>query len=125
MKFSLSGAGPKGLSIIQRDQASLSPSYTREYALVVDHAQGSELWDVDGRRAGFVRNEEMAQVADGLVAFWDGASPGTGHMIATMQALGKRVVRVAYGATGVAGDRSRLGRGRNVRHVDEKPKGRP
>ena len=50
MKFSLSGAGPKGLSIIQRDQASLSPSYTREYALVVDHAQGSELWDVDGRR---------------------------------------------------------------------------
>ena len=82
-------------------------------------------WDADGRRAGFVRNEKMAQVADGLVAFWDGVSPGTGHMIATMQALGKRVVRVAYGATGVAGDRSRLGRGRNVRHVDEKPKGRP
>ncbi|MGD2079443.1 MAG: acetyl ornithine aminotransferase family protein, partial [Chloroflexota bacterium] len=25
-------------------------SYAREYALVVDHAQGSELWDVDGRR---------------------------------------------------------------------------
>ncbi|MBP6471314.1 MAG: acetyl ornithine aminotransferase family protein [Chloroflexi bacterium] len=50
MKFSLNGAGPKGLSIIRRDQASLSPSYTREYALVVDHAQGSELWDVDGRR---------------------------------------------------------------------------
>ena len=82
-------------------------------------------WDADGRRAGFVRNEKMAQVADGLVAFWDGVSPGTGHMIATMQALGKRVVRVAYGATGVAGDRSRLGRGRSVRHVDEKPKGRP
>ena len=54
-------------------------------------------WDVFGRRAGFVRNEAMAQVADGLVAFWDGASLGTGHMIATMQALGKRVVRVAYG----------------------------
>ena len=50
-----------------------------------------------GRRAGFVRNEEMARVADGLVAFWDGVSPGTGHMIATMQALGKRVVTLAYG----------------------------
>jgi len=50
MKFSLNGAGPKGQAIIQRDLASLSPSYTREYALVVDHAQGSEVWDVDGRR---------------------------------------------------------------------------
>ncbi|MCB8984298.1 MAG: acetyl ornithine aminotransferase family protein [Ardenticatenaceae bacterium] len=50
MKFSLSGAGPKGQAVIQRDLASLSPSYTREYALVVDRAQGSEIWDVDGRR---------------------------------------------------------------------------
>lgn len=50
MDFSLDAAGPIGLDIIQRDMASLSPSYTREYALVVDHAQGSELWDVDGRR---------------------------------------------------------------------------
>lgn len=50
MKFSLAGAGPQGLGLIERDLAVLSPSYTREYALVVDHAQGSELWDVDGRR---------------------------------------------------------------------------
>ncbi len=50
MEFTLSGAGPNGVSWIERDQASLSPSYSREYALVVDRAQGSELWDVDGRR---------------------------------------------------------------------------
>ncbi len=50
MKFSLSGAGPNGRALIDRDIASLSPSYTREYALVVDRAQGSELWDVDGKR---------------------------------------------------------------------------
>jgi len=50
MKFSLEGAGPLGHSWIERDIASLSPSYSREYALVVDHAQGSEVWDVDGRR---------------------------------------------------------------------------
>ena len=50
MKTKLRGAGPIGRTIIQRDAASLSPSYAREYALVVDHAQGSELWDVDGRR---------------------------------------------------------------------------
>lgn len=50
MKFSLNGAGPIGRALIERDIASLSPSYTREYALVVDRAQGSEVWDVDGRR---------------------------------------------------------------------------
>lgn len=50
MHFSLDGAGPNGLSWIVRDAASLSPSYSREYALVVDRAEGSEVWDVDGRR---------------------------------------------------------------------------
>lgn len=50
MNFSLNGAGPAGLEWIGRDSAALSPSYSREYALVVDHAEGSEVWDVDGRR---------------------------------------------------------------------------
>jgi 4-aminobutyrate aminotransferase len=36
--------------MIERDALSLSPSYTREYALVVDRALGSEVWDLDGRR---------------------------------------------------------------------------
>ncbi|MFQ5399113.1 MAG: acetyl ornithine aminotransferase family protein [Anaerolineae bacterium] len=44
------GGGPKARALIERDAACLSPSYTREYPLVVDHAQGSEVWDVDGRR---------------------------------------------------------------------------
>jgi 4-aminobutyrate aminotransferase len=50
MNINLAGAGPIGRSIIERDISSLSPSYAREYALVVDHAQGSEIWDADGRR---------------------------------------------------------------------------
>jgi 4-aminobutyrate aminotransferase len=50
MNFSLNGAGPVGLDWIERDTASLSPSYSREYALVAEHAQGSEVWDTDGRR---------------------------------------------------------------------------
>jgi 4-aminobutyrate aminotransferase len=50
MHFSLNGAGPAALQWIERDTASLSPSYSREYALVVDRAEGSEVWDVDGRR---------------------------------------------------------------------------
>jgi 4-aminobutyrate aminotransferase len=50
MKFSMAGAGPMGQALIQRDIDILSPSYAREYALVVDKAEGSEVWDVDGRR---------------------------------------------------------------------------
>ncbi len=50
MNFKLNGSGPCSQAIIERDRNSLSPSYTREYALVVDRAQGSEIWDVDGCR---------------------------------------------------------------------------
>lgn len=42
-------------------------------------------WDRLGRRAGIVRNEEMAQNADALIAFWDGKSRGTKNMIETAQ----------------------------------------
>jgi 4-aminobutyrate aminotransferase len=42
--------GPKAQEIIKRDEAAISPSYTRSYPLVVDHARGSELWDLDGKR---------------------------------------------------------------------------
>lgn len=38
-------------------------------------------WDQYGLRAGYLRNEAMAEYADVLVAFWDGHSRGTGHMI--------------------------------------------
>lgn len=44
-------------------------------------------WDLYGKRAGYLRNEQMAKysVTDGnngvLFAFWDGQSKGTKHMI--------------------------------------------
>ncbi len=50
MNFNTNGAGPIGKALIDRDFSVLSPSYTREYALVVDRAEGSEVWDVDGKR---------------------------------------------------------------------------
>lgn len=39
------------------------------------------LWNEYGKRAGYMRNVEMAAYADALVAVWDGESKGTGHMI--------------------------------------------
>lgn len=38
-------------------------------------------WDQLGRKAGFVRNEQMACRGQILIAFWDGQSKGTRHMI--------------------------------------------
>jgi hypothetical protein len=38
-------------------------------------------WEKHGRGAGFIRNRQMAEYADGLIAIWDGMSRGTDHMI--------------------------------------------
>ena len=38
-------------------------------------------WDLYGKRAGYIRNKEMADNADALIAFWDGESRGTANMI--------------------------------------------
>ena len=38
-------------------------------------------WGLHGRKAGFIRNGEMAQYADALIAIHDGESRGTAGMI--------------------------------------------
>ena len=46
-------------------------------------------WDRYGKSAGRIRNEEMAALgADLCVAFWDGRSTGTKHMMDTAAAHG-------------------------------------
>ena len=42
-------------------------------------------WNKYGKAAGFIRNAEMGDYADMLIAFWDGQSKGTQHMIQTMK----------------------------------------
>lgn len=53
-------------------------------------------WEHDGKAAGFIRNAQMAGVADALVAFWDGHSKGTSNMIdvARKHDLPVRIVRI-------------------------------
>jgi len=46
----MSGAGPVAADWLQRDEAVISPSYTRAYPFVMARGAGSEVWDVDGRR---------------------------------------------------------------------------
>lgn len=53
-------------------------------------------WDRLGKRAGYVRNQEMGEFADAAVCFWDGNSKGTEHMIDIMNKLNKPVYIVRY-----------------------------
>jgi hypothetical protein len=46
-------------------------------------------WDRLGKRAGPIRNAEMSIYGNGLIAFWDGKSKGTQHMIKMMVDAGK------------------------------------
>lgn len=48
-------------------------------------------WDQHGKKAGMLRNIEMAEYADALIAFWDGKSAGTKHMIEEAKARGLKV----------------------------------
>lgn len=38
-------------------------------------------WGAHGKKAGFIRNGEMAKHGNVLIAFWDKKSKGTKHMI--------------------------------------------
>jgi hypothetical protein len=71
----------------------LGEQYAKErgFAMVQFHAQ----WDIYGKRAGYLRNEEMAQNANACVCFWDGVSRGTSHMIdlAKRYSLDTRVIK--------------------------------
>lgn len=52
-------------------------------------------WNKYGKSAGYKRNAKMAEYADALIAFWDGKSKGTKHMID----LAKRVnleIKICY-----------------------------
>lgn len=46
-------------------------------------------WSQHGRAAGPIRNRQMAEYADALIAIWDGESKGTANMI--QQARNKKL----------------------------------
>ena len=48
-------------------------------------------WDRYGKKAGYLRNVEMADYADALIAIWDGKSKGTKMMIDIAKKKGLKV----------------------------------
>lgn len=53
--------------------------YTKENLLCIERYPAE--WNKYGKRAGPIRNESMASVADLVICFWDGKSKGTKSMI--------------------------------------------
>lgn len=53
-------------------------------------------WDGLGKKAGYVRNVEMAEYADGLLAFWDKKSKSMEHMIKIAKQKGLLVKVILY-----------------------------
>jgi hypothetical protein len=76
---------------------SLGEKYAKErgYTLEIFPAK----WDEHGKKAGIMRNVEMADNANSLIAFWDGNSRGTKHMVetATNKGLSVRVIKYKKG----------------------------
>lgn len=54
-------------------------------------------WAKHGKAAGPIRNAEMAEAGDALLAFWDGESKGTKNMIEVARRKGLEVKVIPYG----------------------------
>ena len=62
-----------------RGADSLGERYAREWNFALKRFPAD--WNQYGKRAGYIRNEQMAKYADACICFWDGQSKGTKHMI--------------------------------------------
>lgn len=77
-----------------RGADALGARFANEHNVVLHEFPAD--WGKYGKAAGFIRNREMADFSDVLLAFWDGESHGTAHMIQTMRLQGKPVHVVMY-----------------------------
>ena len=73
-----------------RGADKLGERYAREKGYDIKEFPAN--WDKFGKSAGYIRNDEMAQYSDMLIAFWDGTSRGTKHMIDLANKRGIKVI---------------------------------
>ncbi len=68
---------------------SLAERYAREHGIPVEVYPAD--WNKHGRRAGFLRNQDIISACDAVIAFWDGVSAGTRSSIEIADKAGKSV----------------------------------
>lgn len=72
----------------------LGERYASEYNIKV--LQFPADWDTHGKAAGPIRNKQMAEAGDALIAFWDGESRGTKSMISLAKKHSLKIKVVRY-----------------------------
>ena len=82
------------VSGMARGADSVGIELAKKYDLVVHEYPA--LWGLHGKSAGYKRNEQMAENATHLLAFWNGESKGTGHMIDIAKRKGLKVIVATY-----------------------------
>lgn len=73
---------------------SLGRKYAEEHRIPINSCPAD--WEKHKKQAGYIRNETMAKNADACIAFWDGSSAGTKHMIDTASRMGLQVRVVKF-----------------------------
>lgn len=88
--FDLKEVDPKDLIIISggaRGADALGERFAKELNIPVEVFPAD--WDLHGKAAGPIRNQQMAEYADYLIAFRKNESKGTTNMINCMKKLNK------------------------------------
>lgn len=77
-----------------RGADTLGRKYAEEHGIAVESFPAN--WEKYGKSAGYIRNQEMVNNADALIAFWDGKSRGTKNMIeiAEKKGIPIRIVKI-------------------------------
>jgi len=97
LDYALRNRIDEGITIVSgtaRGADSLGERYAKEKGYPIDSKPAD--WNKYGKSAGYIRNKEMADNADALMAFWDGKSRGTRHMIDTALKQGLKVIVIKY-----------------------------
>ena len=76
-----------------RGADTLGEQFAKEYDIPIKQFPAN--WDLYGKSAGYRRNAEMANYADALIAFWNGESKGTMHMINLAKEKNLKVVIIS------------------------------
>lgn len=94
----LSNKNPSDIEIVSgvaRGADNLGERYAKEKGYQLSQFPAD--WNRNKKAAGYIRNAQMADYADALIAFWDGASRGTKHMIDLGKEKGLKVKVSRYG----------------------------
>lgn len=73
---------------------TLGEQYANEYGFIIKKFPAN--WDKYGKKAGYIRNSEMAEYATHCVVFWDGKSKGAEMMIKLAKEKGLITQTVIY-----------------------------